>query len=195
MGVCLTAYTVTDEKIRAILANPPLVWRIVAPDDPRIYLREIGQAKSPGFLAKLFGVKQPLPPEIPDLPFAENEWYELDMDKAWDGVNFCLKRLQVQCPNFFEDGQPVGKVEIGYGPGLCFGSGQARQIAECYCAIGEEQLLAAFKPEEMGKVYPAAFWQRGDEDCVEYLTEHFAALKSFLEVAAKHSLGILVQYT
>ena len=33
MGICMVAQTLSDEKIATILANLPLVWRIVSPED------------------------------------------------------------------------------------------------------------------------------------------------------------------
>lgn len=197
MGICLVAQTLSDAKIAAIMADPPLVWRLVSPDDNEFYLEETGQTSPPGFLSKLFGKPREWPPKIPDFVYAENEFHELDMDKAWDGVNFCLKRLiqAGECPNFFADGRPVGKVEVGYGPAMCFSSDEISKIAGKYAAISESDLLAQYVPAQMKEVYPDALWSRGDDDSRQYLTENFAALKTFLELAAKYRLAVLIQYT
>jgi hypothetical protein len=197
MGVCLVAQTLDDTKIQAIIANPPLVWRIVAPEDPLCYLKEIGQAQAPGFFSRLFGKQRAYPAEIPEFIFGAAENKVLDMDKSWDGVNFCLNRLipKDECPNFFEAGRKIGKVEIGYGPAQCFMSGEVSKIATQYGQIADTELLAAYQSSHMGKTYPHGFWTRDTADCRDYLKEHFAALKAFLSDAQAHQLGILIQYT
>ena len=119
------------------------------------------------------------------------------MDKSWDGVNFCLKNIVRPdvCPNLFEDGRPVGKVEIGYGSAMCFTSDTVAKIAQAYGAISDADLLAQYVLAQMKDVYPESLWQREDDDGREYLTENFMALKKFLNLAETHQLGILIQYT
>ncbi|MDB5839237.1 MAG: hypothetical protein JWQ23_1189 [Herminiimonas sp.] len=197
MGVCMAAQTLSDEKISIIMADPPQVWLIVDPDDSSMYLKEIGQSKPPGILSRLIGQKKEWPPRIPAFDYAENERHELDMDKSWDGINYCLKQLisDGQCKNLFEDGMLVGDVEVGYGPAMCLISNEVAAIAREYDAISGAELLAQFIPSKMKGVYPEGIWSEDRHDRREYLTEYFAALKTFLKTAASHKLGILVQYT
>ncbi|MES2535969.1 MAG: DUF1877 family protein [Pseudomonadota bacterium] len=197
MGICMYAQTLSDDKIDIIMADPPQVWLIIEPDDTARYLREIGQAKPPGIFSRLLGNKKEWPPRIPAFSFSENERHELDLDKSWDGVNFCLKQLipAGACKNFFEDGKPVGKVEVGYGPAMCLSSGEVTAIAAKYGALSGAELLAQFIPSRMKDVYPEALWAKDNDDCRDYLTENFQDLKVFLENAAAHKLGVIVQYT
>ena len=37
MGMVLELTTLADENIERILADPPLIWRVVAPDEPEFY--------------------------------------------------------------------------------------------------------------------------------------------------------------
>ena len=46
MGVCLVAYVVSDTNIAEILADPPLVWRVVESDNDFSYLRELSKTSS-----------------------------------------------------------------------------------------------------------------------------------------------------
>jgi len=197
MGICMTVRALSDDKIRAILEEPPLVWRIVAPENPELYLEESGQAGRPGFLARLLGAQRKRPPRVPDFVFSEAEAHEVDLDKSWDGLNFCIGRLvgRGDCPNLFEDGAEVGDVEIGYGAAMCFGSAEVARIAERYAAISEADLLAEYAPAEMEGVYPGALWVRGDEECRAYLADSFAALKEFLLNVKREGVGILIQFT
>jgi len=196
MGICLVATTLSDDKIHSLLAEPPLIWRAIEPDATDLYLDAIGQAKPPGWLARLFGDKRPWPPKIPDFSFVEGERIELDMDKSWDGANFCLRKLlhNGECPNFFEDGKPIGDVEVGYGPAMCFDSRLTARIARAYCAVTRDDLLAQYAPEEMGDVYPSKLWD-DDKETLSYLEDYFLELQNFLRQAEQHHMGVVVYYT
>ena len=73
--------TIRDDNISKVLADPPLIWRVIAPDDSEIYQHARAE-KQPGFLARLFGAKPvEAPTDIPDLPKANGEGIETDLDK------------------------------------------------------------------------------------------------------------------
>ena len=192
----MQAVSLDDEKISRLLADPPLVWRIVEPDDPAWYLKEIGRAPSTGFFARLFGGQAEATP-IPQFAFGPNELRDVDLDKSWDGLNFCLKQLvpSLGCKNLFEDGLPVGGVEIGYGPALSLSSDQVAHIARCYRGLSGEDLLAKFAPSKMSDVYPRQLWVRDDEFCRSYIVDNFNALNAFVQQTAENKLGMLVLYT
>jgi hypothetical protein len=88
MGMCLGLYTLSDDSIRKILADPPLIWKVVAPDDPDAY--ETARREAAGtFLQKLFGKKSP-PSEATTLQLGEGECSHTDLDKAWHGIHYLL---------------------------------------------------------------------------------------------------------
>lgn len=195
MGICMQAVSLGDEKISRLMAEPPLVWRIVEPEDLEPYLRAIGRSSSTGFFARLFGGKaQPAP--VPRFAFGPGETRDVYLDKSWDGLNFCLKQLLPSrgCKNLFEDGTPVGDVEIGYGPALSLTSKEVADIAACYRGLSGKDLLAKYAPSQMRDVYLGDFWSRGDESCESYLVENFDALNAFVQQAAANRLGMLVLY-
>lgn len=196
MGVCMCAQAVSDEKILTVLASPPLVWRIVDPDDHKAYLKEVGQLKPPGFFDRLLGRTWKWPPDIPDLGLTEIERETLDVDKSWDGINYCLKQLVTpgRCKNFFEDGQAIGNVEVGYGQALAFLSQDIAIIASVYCEISTNDLLQEFVPSKMCGVYPEAIWRSDDEETREYLADNFVLIQKFLANAATNRLGVIMQY-
>jgi hypothetical protein len=53
MGMCLAMCTLSDENIRRVLADPPLIWKVIAPDDPEACAEARKQRGGP--FAKLFG--------------------------------------------------------------------------------------------------------------------------------------------
>lgn len=197
MGIAMTARALSDEKIRAIMDDPPLVWRIVEPDNPQAYLRASGHARPQGWPSRLFRRRQPMLPVVPDFAFSEAESAEVDLDKSWDGVNFCLKQLipPGACANLFEDGKPVGDIEIFNGPALCLGSDEVAAIARHYAAISAADLLARYAQSDMGDVYLSGVWLNQDEDSRAYLADNFLALQAFVLSAARNRLGILVCYS
>lgn len=82
MGMVCGMQTLDDEAIRKVIADPPLVWRVLAPDDPDIYAEAraeadgeeppvasptaaapaFASAAKPGFFACLFGLGRAAPP-------------------------------------------------------------------------------------------------------------------------------------
>jgi len=197
MGICCVLISTSDDTIERLHAEPALIWRWYLPDEPDPYLAEIGAGRKPGMLARLFGaVETPVPDPLPVLPGAGDGRLEVDLDKSWDGINFCLKRIAAdRSKSLFDDGAAIGNVEVGYGPASSFSANDVANLAAAIAPVDSERLLAAFEPTAMRNTYPEALWERDDEDTREYLTEHFAALQSFLYATAEQGFGLIVIYT
>lgn len=194
MGVCLVSYAVSDAHIDAVLADPPLIWRIVESEDESSYLRELGNAAKVSVFARLFGKARPAP-EIRHLSFTAHELRCVDLDKSWDGLNGCLKVCAPQAPNFFEGSGQVGKIEVGYSAALYHRSEAMQRIAEAYAGLTAEQLLATFRSLDLTRAYPRGMWQQRDADIESYLTENFAELQAFVKHTREHALGAIIQFT
>ncbi len=195
MGVCFVAYAVADHHIDQLLADPPLVWRLLEPEDEAVYLREIGFDAQPSLWARLSGKAAVAPPPVPSLSFAEQEMRMLDLDKSWDGINTCLKALVPGAPNFFEDGAPIGAIEVGYGPALCLRSDAMARIAAAYAGVDAAALIEVSQRVNMDDAYLRALWRRQDAESQAYLSENFAELQDFFQHTARHGLGAVVQAT
>ena len=193
MGVCFLAYAVADHHIERLLADPPLVWRLLEPDDEAAYLREIGFDARPSLWARLTGKAAAAPPPVPSLNFAEQEMRMLDLDKSWDGINTCLKALAPGAPNFFEDGEPIGAIEVGYGPALCLLSAAMARIAAAYATVDTAALIEVSQRVDMADAYLSALWRRQDAESQAYLSENFAELQDFFQHTARHGLGAVIQ--
>ncbi len=198
MGICCGAQAVSDAVIDQLLANPPLIWRLLAPDDAETYWQATGQRQKPGLLAKLFRAKSgaELPTLPPALSLPDPPVPDMDLDKAWDGINFCLKKIVGdKVPNFFEGGTPVGKIEMGYGPALAWHSRDVAAFANALALVTAEDILALYDPAAMKKVYLGDAWARNTDDMKEYLTENFLSLKNFLQACAARNLGCLISFS
>ena len=80
MGMALALHTISDENISKVLADPPLIWRVIAPDDPEIYQHARAE-KQPGVIGRLLGAKPvELSKDIPDLSRSDGEGVE---NRGW----------------------------------------------------------------------------------------------------------------
>ena len=135
MGMALALHTVSENNISKVLADPPLVWRIIAPDDSEIYQHARAE-KQPGLLARLLGAKPvELSDDVPDLPKTDGEGIETDLDKAWHGIHYLLTGTAwagAEPLNFIVcGGTEVGDIDVGYGPARVFSSNDVKNDRSC----------------------------------------------------------------
>ena len=57
MGMVLGLAATNDETIEKLLADPPLIWKFLAPDEPEMYEDARKAQKGGGLLARIFGRK------------------------------------------------------------------------------------------------------------------------------------------
>lgn len=200
MGICLAFHSVSDANIKKILASPPLIWRLIAADDPDLYLAAVKENSKQGMFAKLFSTPRATDSEeIPNLEFLEGENIEDDLDKSWQGIHFCLNKTEYAAEPPLDfitvGGEVAGDVDVGYGPARLFEAATVKTIEEKISGISLEQLRSNYDPVEMDKldIYPG-IWERDGEEGFEYISEYFENLKAFLRNCAAHNLGMAVYF-
>lgn len=159
MGMCLALCTLSDANLEQVLADPPLIWKVLAPDDPEVYAR-CRKERSGGWLARLFGgrTKQDVPPAV--LELAAGEVVDPDLDKAWHGIHFLLTGTAwggTPRLNFIlAGGHEVAGVEVGYGTARAFSAAEVRAIAEALAPLDVDALRTRFDPAAMMQldIYP-----------------------------------------
>jgi hypothetical protein len=181
-----------DANLARVVADPPLLWKVIAPDEPEAYERARRESSKGGFLAKLFGRRQPA--EEPE-PFemGETEGITTDLDKAWHGIDYLLgERL----PFLVDGGRSVTGVEPGYGPPRVFTADETRAIRDELSRVSDDELRARFDPEAMdaAEIYPN-IWVRDGDEGLAYLLENVQTLRGFLDQAVDEGLGIIVYLT
>ena len=195
----LALHTLSDENIAKVLADPPLVWRVIAPDDPEIY-QQTRAEKQPGFLARLFGSKSiDVEVDPPDLSKVNGEGVYTDLDKAWHGIHYLLTGTAwegAEPLNFIVcGGTEVGNLDVGYGPARVFGSDDVKKIIAALSDLDGNELRERFNPDEMMslEIYPD-IWDRNpaEDDTLGYCVEYYDNLVRFLSGAAADSMGIVV---
>ena len=200
MSMILVMYTLGDANIQRVLDDPPLIWKIVSPDDPRPYERE--KRGPAGLISRLFGRKpKPLPAQ-PNLELGEGEVVESDLDKAWHGIHYLLTGTawegEPPLNLLVSGGTEVGDIDVGYGPPRVLTSGEVRAAHEALREIDEATLRTRFEPAEMMRleIYPE-IWDRNpaEDDTFGYCAGYFATLKSFVSDAAERGSGMVICLT
>ena len=201
MGMALQLTTVSDVTIERVLADPPLVWQLVAPEEPELY-DNARRENSPqtSFLGRLLGKKPPPPERPPDLMLSPAEGKSTDLDKAWHGLHYLLtgSAWGGDPPlNFLAaGGREVGDLEVGYGPARVFSAAETRAVRDALARLTDEDLRARFDADAMtaAEIYPDVIWKRvpPEDDPLGYLLEHSVTLRAFLEDAVAARVGFVV---
>jgi len=197
--MCLGLCAVGEGDLGKVLACPPLVWKVIAPDDPEMFEAAVKEAggQSGSWLARLLGRGQA---GLPTLELSEEGYATADLDKAWHGIHYLLtgSAWEGEWPLSFLllGGAEVGKVDVGYGPARAFTPAEVKEIAGALGGVDEPALRARFHPAEMTRldIYPTVIWNRdpADDDTLGYCVEYFLVLKAFVEQAAARQRGLLI---
>lgn len=133
MSIYLGLHSLSDSSMLRILENPPLIWRLIAPDEPERFEELVAQASRPGFFSQLFGKQERPATSLPsDLQLAEGEDRAIDLDKAWHGIHYCLNLTDYEAEppmNFITTGgEAAGCVDVGFGPARLFSAATVKEI-------------------------------------------------------------------
>ena len=200
MGMVLGLNTLKDENIEKMLSDPPLVWKVLAPDDPEIYEQEIKSNKAPiGFFSKFFKKNKTVPPfKTVFFELSGDEGADTDLDKAWHGIHYLLTGSVWEGDgplNFLiAGGETIGEIDVGYGPARCLKSHNVSEINAALSEITVEEFEVRFEPDKMmaEKIYPE-IWNRKEENGnLDYLVEYFVELKQFISKAAQNKMGLII---
>lgn len=196
MSMILGLTALSDASLDRLRRDPPLVWKVLSPDDPSMIEQE--RSRSRGFLARLFGRGAP-PGAADNFAVPDGEGAGMDLDKAWHGLHYLFTGTAWEGDpplNFLVcGGDGVGSIDVGYGPARAIGSGEVREIAAALGRLSPDELRGRYAPEDMmnKQIYPE-FWNRDEDedDPLGYCIGYFDELKAFVGDAASRKLGLLV---
>ena len=200
MGMYLSLAALRQETIDRLHADPPLAWQVVSPEDDDAVARARGTIRRPGFLARLFGKKEPAPPPpAGGLSLTDGEGEAVDLDKAWHGLHYLLTRTAWEGDpplNFLlAGGRDVGDEEIGIGPARTFTPEETQTIAVALRNVSDQDLRGRFNPKDMMRleIYPE-IWDRdpAEDDTLGYLMENVRSLRTTLDRLAAEGYGMMV---
>jgi hypothetical protein len=151
---------------------------------------------SPGQLAEL----RANPDSIADFLYpadgAPSLANHLDVDKMWHAIHFLLNgdtwEGEVPVVNAVLGGEPIGEVDVGYGPARFLKPGEVRALAEALSDIPADELLARFDPTALNDadVYPQG-WSGNPHDR-EYIASNYRQLVAFLRAASENGEAVIV---
>jgi hypothetical protein len=196
MSMILSLVTLSDTNIARLLADPPLVWQVIAPDDPELYEAARATRKS-NFLSRLFG-QAPASSTAQPLDLTSFEGGSVDLDKAWHGIHYLLTHTawDGERPlNFLVGGgTPIGDIDVGYGPARAFRAIDVREAHGAIELLSNDVLMGRFDPSAMitKEIYPEIWQDSGEDDSSEYLVEYVDTLRGFLRETAHANLGMVV---
>lgn len=198
MGMCLAFRSVSDTNIDKICSSPPLIWRLIAPDEPEMYEECVADQNRSGIFSKIFGKKKgSVGEEMSTLELVEGEGLEDDIDKSWQGLHFCLNQTDYDAKPPMDfltlGGLEAGDVEVGYGPARLFKSQTVKEIERQISGITREDLNRNYDPKKMEKldIYPN-IWVRDGDEGFDYIADYFDSLKSFVSHCSKYNLGMAI---
>lgn len=207
MSMILGLTMLGDRNIERVVADPPLVWRVLAPEDPEAYERARRPTVKKTFWGIFFGRKrtpEAAAPAVETSSFSleKGEGESTDLDKAWHGIHYLLTGTEWEGDAPFNfllcGGRQVGDIDVGYGPSRAMTSDETRAAYDALSALSDEQLRARFKPTDMQSkaIYPE-IWDRdpADDDTLEYLISYVEALRKFLATATQRNMGMVIYLT
>jgi hypothetical protein len=201
MSMILCLSTLRDDNLAKVLADPPLVWKVIAPDDPEMYeTARAGSSKTTGsFLKRFFGRESRDGAPTNNLMLDDDELGDTDLDKAWHGIHFMLTQTawEGSAPlNFLLiGGTEIGDIDVGYGPARGMTSMEVRTVAEALQDIDESFMRARFDSTLMMEleIYPT-IWDRDpdEDDTFGYCMEYFLLLRNFVTSASERGMGLII---
>ncbi|MFM2242951.1 MAG: hypothetical protein RLZ97_1806 [Verrucomicrobiota bacterium] len=183
---------ITEEVRTALQREPQLINKLLYPDS------EEDGLKRTGLFARLFGSSSRKQHSHQEMLPSLNKEDSIDLDKAWHALHFLFtgSAWEGDFPQGFlvTCGEPVGDIDVGYGPARSFTAEQVKEIAIFLKAQNEQELRAGFDPKALSEaeIYPSiwADFKCTDEDW-DYIGGYFEDACRFIEEAAKRNMALL----
>jgi len=172
----------------------------------RIVLMTLGDANRERLLRDPELVRSAVPCDDEDeagsargtIEISGHEGQVLNLDKAWGAIHCLLTGTAWEgaAPQNFllGGGEPIGDVDLGLGPARSLAAEATRGAAALLQSVTDAELRTRFDPADMKRkeVYPD-FWDESDPNAeLDWVLEHLAALRAFVERAAAKRMGLLI---
>lgn len=206
MGMCSVLWVLSDANAARLLADPPLAWRLLAPDDPEMEAsdRERLAPRRPWWrrlFSKGAGAADANAAAAP-LVLVPPEGESCDLDKAWHGLHYLLTGSAdgdgTPLSFLVSGGSEIAELDQGYAPPRLLSSADVRRIHAALAQISDEELRARFDGARMDEldVYPS-IWTRPveEDDVVGYVMDSVGPLRALVERAVVAHCGLVVQLT
>ena len=191
MGMIGNLTRIPEDVRTALQRDPQLINKLLYPDFEE-------EPKRAGLLARLFGRSrhQANSPAVTLPSLGEDD--SIDLDKAWHALHFLFTGAawEGEFPQGFlvTCGEPVGDIDVGYGPARSFTPIQVKEIAAFLKAQSGQELRDKLDPKALleAEIYPSIWsdFECTDQDW-EYFGGSFEVACNFNEDAAKKDMALL----
>jgi hypothetical protein len=184
---------ISERNRLRVLDDPPLVWQIVAPDDPDAYADARARVPRPNFLTRLLRSQ---PTKVAPLELEAGEGLDADLDKAWHGLHYLLTGTADggEPPAHFLllGGREIGTEDVGYGPARVLSAAETRRMEAFLADTSDRELLARFDARRMTalEIYPN-IWD-DEETSRQYLAENLTIVRRVIAGAVSRARGLLL---
>jgi hypothetical protein len=188
---------VNEANIQAVVAYPPLVIRVIAPDDHVAFAdahNATTELTSSSF-GKLMG-RKPIPADEVRLPVPDDSCIYLDLDMAWPGMHYLFTcTLSGGDPplNFLLCDGGSARIENTFGMARVFSATQVKRIEEALAQLTDGELRDRYSPGDMFVKHqtPKLETEELDRDLMEAEQPPDASAE---EVEDKYSLDYMMKY-
>jgi hypothetical protein len=198
MGLYVAVHALREATVARLLDDPPLVRRVLAPDDPEAYATARAAASAaPSGWSRWFRRRRP-DDSVPAFVPTPAECEPLDLDTEWHGLHYLLNQdAWGDEPRHFltGGGTELAGSDVGHGPARVLSPAQTRLARDHVRSLSDQDLRARFDPAAMRalKIYPDIWHRDPDEDdTLGYVMESVPKLRAFLDTAVANGHGLLV---
>lgn len=130
---------------------------------------------------------------------SSNDENQIDLDKAWHGIHYMLTGdpwagAAPYC-YLLSEGKEVGDIDVGYGAARALTSAEVNAFNDAIAKIDNADFRKRFNPKAMmsNDIYPS-IWDRDpkEDDTLEYLSEYFEELKTFIQRTKDQNKGLII---
>jgi hypothetical protein len=150
-----------------------------------------------GFFSRLFGSAKENAEPVAVESLLQTD--SLDLDKAWHALHFLFTGSNWEGPFpegfLVSAGEPVGDVDVGYGPARSFTPEEVEKIALFLTNIDEAKLRGRLDPIKMAEldIYPSVWSSETKlDDEWAYMNDALQRMRMFVREAASKRMALLV---
>ncbi len=194
MGMYCSMTSISNKTIGNILLYPPLLWKVVAPDDEEFYAEAVAdyEPSLKVLFLQLLGAKAE---KLVSYKPTRNEGTYFDIDKAWHGIHYMLTGSATMGPSLYNfllaGGHWIKGTDDSY---RVFKPGEVKQVSNALMDISKEEFENRFDPAKMAEkdIYPNIWNQSQEKETLEYLRDNFLGLKEYLKGLADTKMGMVI---
>jgi len=204
MGMYAVLWLLSDANAARLRADPPLAWRLFAPDDSKMEAFERARLtpRQPWW-RRLFSSNAgaaDVNTEPDPLVLVPPEGESCDLDKAWHALHFLLTGGAdddgTSLSFLVSGGTEIVELDQGYAPPRLLSSAEVRRVHAALSELSDDALRARFDGARMDAldVYPR-IWSRPveEDDVVSYAMDNVALLRAVVDRAVAARCGLVVQ--